>query len=246
MRQMPRFEAKVFLKVLAGLLGGLVVSLLVLSLWVPKAASGDYRPAVLSTVVLPLGCFVGWLLSGSRARTPTAAAACFALYFLSAFAAARIRTFLPAWDYFYTVAGVQAAGGLALAVGLGFYGRALPQVERLRAARDTAGLCALLRQGSPEEQREAARALGEIGDPEGRPALREALKAVGAQHAVPLEVRRAAADALVGLATAEDIPDLEAALQNADPSLRRRIREVLRWIEVDEAAGRQPRPGRTG
>lgn len=237
---MPRLEAKVFLKVLIGLLGGLVAALLVLFLWVPKAAPGDYRPAVLSTVVLPLGCFVGWLLSGSRARAPTAAATCFALYFLSAFAAARIRTFLPAWDYFYTVAGIQATGGLALAVGLGFHGRGLFQVERLRASRDTAGLCALLRRGSPEEQREAARALGEIGDPEGRQALLEALKAED------LQVRRAAAEALIGLATAADVPDLEAALEDADPLLRRRIREVLRWIEVDEAAGRRLHTGRTG
>lgn len=240
MKQMLRFEAKVFLKVLAGLLGGLAVALLILFLWVPKATSGDYRPAVLSTVVLPLGCFVGWLLSGSRARAPTAAATCFALYFLSAFAAARIRTFIPAWDYFYTVAGVQAIGGLVLAVGLGFYGRALPQVERLRAARDTAGLCALLRQGNPEEQREAARALGELGDPEGRPALLEALKAED------LQVRQAAADALIGLATAEDVPDLEAALESPDPILRRRIREALRWVEGSEAADRRLRPGRTG
>ncbi len=240
MRQRLRFEASVFLKVLIGLLGGLGAALLDLFLWAPQAAPGDYRPAVLSTVVIPLGGFIGWILSGSRARPPTAAATCFALYFLSAFAAARIRTFLPTWDYFYTAAGVQAVGGLALAVGLGFHGRGIPQVERLRADRDTAGLCALLRRGNPAEQREAARALGEIGDPEGRPALLEALKAED------LQVRRVAADALVGLATAEDIPDLEAALEDADPSLRRRIREVLRWIEVDEAAGRRLRPGRTG
>ncbi len=246
MRQM--FEAGVFLKVLIGFLGGLVVALLDLFLWAPQATPGDYRPAVLSTVVIPLGCFIAWLLSGSRARAPTAAATCFALYFLSAFAAARIRTFLPqgsgqvlpALDYFYTVVGVQAFGGLALAVGLGFHGRGLPQVGRLRAARDVAGLCALLRRGNPEEQGEAARALGEIGEPESRPALLEALRAGD------LRVRRAAADALVGLATTEDVPDLEAALKDPDPSLRRRVREVLRWIEVDDAAGWRKCPGRTG
>ncbi|MGB9723623.1 MAG: HEAT repeat domain-containing protein [Chloroflexia bacterium] len=229
-----------FLKVLAGLTVGLVAALLILLLWVPQAAQGEYRPAVLSTVVLPLGLFLGWLLSGSRSRAPTAAATCFALYFLSAFAAARIRTFLPAWDYFYTVSGVQAVGGLALAVGLGFHGRGLPQVERLRAERDTAGLVALLRRGNPEEQREAARALGEIGHPEGRPALLEALKAED------LQVRRAAAEALIGLATAEDVPVLAAALESPDPILRRRVREALRWVEGGEAAGRRLRPGRSG
>jgi hypothetical protein len=220
-----RQNAGISLKVLAGLLVGLAAALLILLLWVPRVAPGEYRPAVLSTVVLPLGLFLGWLLSGSRARTATAVATCFGLYFLSAFAAARIRTFLPAWNYFYTVAGVQAVGGLALAVGLGFYGRGLPQVERLRAARDVAGLCALLRQGSPEERREAARALGDLGDPAGRPALREALRTG------EIEVRRAAAEALIGLATAEDVPDLEAAAAGADPVLRRRAREALRWIE---------------
>lgn len=234
MRRMPGFEAKVFLKVLAGLLGGLTAALLILFLWVPQAAPGDYRPAVLSTVVLPLGCLLGWLFSGSRARAPTASATCFALYFLSAFAAARIRTFLPAWNYFHTVAGVQAVAGLVLAVGLGFHGRGLPQVERLRNVTD---LSALLRRGSPEEQREAARILGEIGDPEGRPALLEALKAED------LQVRRAAAEALVGLATAEDVPILESALEGSDPLFRRRVREALRWIE---GADRPPRPGRTG
>jgi len=44
-------------------------------------------------------------------------------------------------------------------------------------------------------------------------------------------VRRAAAEALIGLATAEDVPDLEAAAAGADPVLRRRAREALRWIE---------------
>jgi hypothetical protein len=218
------FDKAIFLATLSGVVLGAAVGVALLLWVVPAAGKGDYRPAVLSTVVVPLGCLIGWLDSGSRERAPTAAVACFGLYFLSAFAAARLGTFFAGLNYFWAVVGVQGLGGLGLAVLLGFLGPGVPQVERLKDARDVASLAALLCRGSPRERLEAARALGSLGEASARPALLEAL----GDPSVP--VCREAAAGLVGLATAEDVPALQAALQHSDPVVRRRARQALRWI----------------
>jgi HEAT repeat protein len=127
--------------------------------------------------------------------------------------------------YFPTVVGVQAVGGVGLAVLLGFLGRGFPQVERLRDAGDTAGLAQLLREGNPPERQEAARALGALGSQEARPALLAALQDPDAA------VRRHALAALVGRARPEDRPRLEALQQHPDRRTQRLAREVLHWIE---------------
>lgn len=217
------FDRAILLKVLLGTVVGAAVGAALLLWAVP--GTDDYRPAVLSTIVVPLGCFVGWLFSGSRERAGTAAIVCFGLYFLSAFAAARLGTLVPAWRYFPTVVGVQTVGGVGLAVLLGFLGRGLPQVERLRDAGDAAGLARLLREGTPPERQEAARALGALGGAESRPALLAALDDADAA------VRQHALAALVGLARPEDRPRLEALRQHPDRRTQRLAREVLRWIE---------------
>ncbi len=219
------FDKSILIRVLLGVACGALVGVAFLLWWVPAAPKGDYRPAVLSTIVVPLGCLIGWLLSGSRERAPTAAVACFGLYFLSAFAAARLGTFFAGLNYFWTVVGVQGVGGLGLAVTLALLGRGVPQVERLRDARDVDGLAQMLSQGSLRERLEAARALGTLGEPAARPALLRALQDSSAA------VCREAAAGLIGLATAEDVPVLRAALQHSDPAVRRRARRALRWIE---------------
>jgi len=235
MSDSTRFDWAILLRVLAGVALGALAGLAVLWWAVPAAPKGEYRPAVLSTLLVPLGCFVGWIVSGSRERAGTAAVASFGLYFLSAFAAARLRT-LPAislgaislnpagWSYFWLVVVVQALGGLGIAVVLALRGRGLQQVERLKRARDLAGLEALLRSGTLSERREAARALGDLGEASARPALLAAL------DDSDVGVVREAAAALIGLATAQDRPRLEALRQHADPVIRRRAHAALRWI----------------
>ena len=131
-----RFDLTVFLVVLAGIGTGAVVAVTLYLVMDPsRAVQVVSRPAVLSTLVIPLGCLVGWLLSRSRERAPTAAMACFGLYFLSAFLAARLGTFFPRWNYFATILIVQSVAGLGLAVVLGFVGRE----ERPRPAGEPAG-----------------------------------------------------------------------------------------------------------
>lgn len=223
MAETGKLDRAIFFRVLLGTAAGTAVGAGLL-LWAVPATS-DYRPAVLSTIVVPLGCFLGWLLSSSRERAGAAAIVCFGLYFLSAFAAARLGTLIPDWRYFPTVVGVQSVGGVGLAVLLGFLGRGLPQVERLRDAGDIAGLARLLHQGEPPERREAARALGALGGAEARPALLAAL-----DDADPL-VRQHALAALVGRAHPTDRPRLEAFRQHPDRRTQRLAREVLRWIE---------------
>ncbi len=226
MRGADRFDGTIFLRVLTGVLLGSAVGV-VLLLWViPNAV--DYRPAVLSTIVVPLGCFGGWVISPSRERAPTAALACFGLYFLSAFVAARLGTIAP-WNYFPTVVGVQTAAAAGLAVLLGFLGRGSPQVEKLRAAGDLAALASLVRQGGLPERLEAVRALSVLGQEQARPVL---LAALNDEDGL---LRREALSALVGLATEADVPRLEALLGEPDPSVRRRALRVLRWIEGDAA-----------
>lgn len=221
---MRSFDASIFFKVVAGTALGAAGGAALL-LWAVPGAGNDYRPAVLSTVLVPLGCFWGWLLSGSRERAGTAAAACFGLYFLSAFAAARLGTLFPALRYFPTTLGVQSAAALGLAAVLGFLGRGVPQVEKLYDARDTAGLAALLREGTLAERAAAARSLGALGTPEARPSLLAALDDPEPQ------VRQEALAGLVGLAQAEDRPCLEAWARRGEKRARRLAREALRWIE---------------
>ncbi len=218
------FDAAVFFRVIAGTALGAAGGAALL-LGVVPGAGDDYRPAVLSTILVPLGCFLGWLLSGSRERAGTAAAACFGLYFLSAFAAARLGTIFPALRYFPTTLGVQSAAALGLATALGLLGRGVPQVEKLYDARDTAGLAALLREGPPPERAAAARALGALGTPDSRPPLLAALEDPDPQ------VRREALAGLVGLAQEEDRPRIAGWLQHDEARTRRLAREVLRWIE---------------
>lgn len=231
-----RFDGIVFFRVIAGVAFGAVASAALLLWAVPAMPQADYRPAVLSTVLVPLGCFLAWLWSGSRERAGTAAVASFALYFLSAFAAARLRT-LPAmslgawtwdpgaWSYFWLVVIVQAVGGLAIAAVLGSLGRGLTEVERLKGAGDVPGLVTLLLNGNARQRREAARALGSLtAEPGVRPALLQALEDAD------VAVVREALGALVGLAVAEDRPRLEALLGHADPAVRRRARRALGWI----------------
>lgn len=231
-----RVDPTILLRVLAGLAVGVLVGLALLLWAVPAAVKDDYRPAVLSTLVVPLGLLLGWLLSGSRERAATAAVTSLGLYFFSAFVAARLRT-LPAavlgtvsldpagWDYFWLVAIVQAVAGLGIAVVLALLGRGWPRVERLKDAGDVAGLEALLQSGSPAERGEAARALGSLDEAAVRPALLSALDDGDAA------VTREVLGALVGLATAADRPRLEALRQHPDPAVRRRAREALRWVE---------------
>lgn len=221
-RKSGPFDPGVFLRVSIGLLLGTVVGVVLYLGVVPEAAT--FRPAVLSTVAIPLGCFFGWSSSSSREGAPTAALACFGLYFLSAFAAARWGTLFPEHRYFGTVLWMQALAGLVLALMLGRAGRTPPQVEELREAGDRAGLAGLLEEGGPRERREAVRALGVLGGAQARPALLEAL---GDPH---LPVRREAAAALIGVAGAEDVPALEAALRDRDAIVRQRALEALRWI----------------
>jgi hypothetical protein len=223
MAKTGNLDRMVFLKVLLGTAAGAAVAAALL-LWAVPATT-DYRPAVLSTIVIPLGCFCGWLLSGSRERAPTAAVVCFGLYFLSAFAAARLGTLSASWPYFPTVAGVQTVGGIGLAVWLGLLGRGCPQVEQLLDARDVAGLARLLREGQPYERREAARALGNLEGPEASAALLAVLDEAGPQ------LRCAALSALVGRTRPEDAPRLEALRSDPDRRTRRLAREALRWIE---------------
>ena len=132
MAQAGRFEGTIFFTVLAGVVAGAAAGLGLLLGVVPGAA--NYRPAVLSTVLIPLGCLTAWLLSPSRERPTTAGLVCFSLYFVSAFAAARLGTFFSSWSYFYSVLGVQTLGGAVLALLLGFAGRARPEVEQLSEA----------------------------------------------------------------------------------------------------------------
>jgi len=221
-----RLDSTIFLRGLGGVALGAAVAV-ALNLWVIPGAA-DYRPAVVSTIVVPLGCFLGWLLSPSRERAPAAAVVCFALYFLSAFAAARLGT-LTQWDYYHTIVGVQGLAGLGLALYLGFAGRALPEVERLSDARDVAGLAAVLQQGTAPERLEAVRALGNLGGVEVRPALLVALDD-GDER-----VRYQAVTALTGLATEADVPRLAALLECPEPRVRRRVLEVLRWVEGETA-----------
>lgn len=222
-----RFDAVIVLAVSAGVAVGAAAGWILVLAVVPEAAT--HRPAVLSTLVIPLGCFLGWVLSPSRERVATAAPVCFGLYFLSAFAAARLGTFFSEWDYFHTILWVQAGGGLALALALAAGGRALPEVERLRQAGDTAGLADLLLRPMARERWEAARALGELGEEEARLPL---LEAIGDAEA---RVRRMALSALVGRASGEDVPRLELALADQDRAVRLQALEVLRWIEEQPA-----------
>jgi hypothetical protein len=224
MAKAVRFDSAIFFRALAGTAVGTALGVALL-LWVVPGAGNDYRPAVLSTIVVPLGCFAGWLLSGSRERAGTAALVCFGLYFLSAFAAARLGTLVESFKYFPTVVGVQSLGAVGLAVLLGFLGRGLPQVERLRDARDVAGLAALLHDGAPRERWEAARALGAVGGEASRPALLAALDDTDPA------VRRAALAGLVGLARPEDRPRLEGFRTHPDRRTQHLAREVLHWIE---------------
>ncbi len=226
MRKANSFDKRVFLWVLAGVLvGGLLGAALLL--WVVPG-NKDYRPAVLTTIAVPVGCFVGWLLSSSRERAPTAALSCFGLYFLSAFAAARVATWTGS-NYFRVIVPLQVLAGIGIAVLLGIAGRALPKVERLQDDRDTSGLAELLRQGSPLERREAARALGALGEESAREPL------VAALADPDVLVARQAAAGLVGLATPADLPQLEAALRHSDPVVRRKALQALRWVDGDAA-----------
>jgi len=223
MAKRKKFDRSILFRVLLGTAVGAAVGA-ALILWAVPSTS-DYRPAVLSTVVVPLGCFVGWLLSGSRERAGTAAIACFGLYFLSSFAAARLGTLIAGWSYFPMVVGVQSVGGAGLALLLGFLGPGLPQVEQLRDAGDADGLARLLHEGPLFERREAARALAALGRQETRHALLNALDDTDAA------VRQQALAALVGLAQPEDRSRLEALRQHPDRRTQRLAREVLHWIE---------------
>jgi hypothetical protein len=217
------FDGAITFRILLGTAVGAAGGVALL-LWLVPGAGSDYRPAVLSTILVPLGCFAGWLLSGSRERAATAAVVCFGLYFLSAFAAARLGTLVAIFTYFPTVLGVQSLGAVGLALGLGFLGRGVPQVERLGDARDVAGLARLLREGDARERLEAARALAALGGTEARNPLLSAL-----DDAEP-QVRCEALAGLAGLAEPEDRPRLEALRQNPDRRTRRLAREALRWI----------------
>jgi hypothetical protein len=175
-------------------------------------------------MVIPLGCFIGWILSSSRERAMTAGLACFGLYFFSAFVAARLDAFVDTWEYFDTVLWVQAIAGFGLALYLAFSGRALPRVEKLVRQGDTAGLVTLLDRGEPAERLEAVRALGRLRGQVRRPL-------VDALEDADVPVRREAAQALIGVATAEDVPALVDVLGSGDAVVRRRALEALRWIE---------------
>lgn len=223
MTETGKFDLTILWRVFLGTAAGAAVGAALLLWAVP--GTRDYRLAVLSTIVVPLGCFLGWVLSGSRERAGTAALACFGLYFLSSFAAARLGTLMADWSYFPTVLGVQSVSGVGLAVLLAFLGRGLPQVERLRDAGDVAGLARLLHEGNLPERREAARALGTLGLQEARPTLLAALDDANAA------VQQQALAALVGLAQPEDRPRLETLRQHPDRRTQRLAREVLHWIE---------------
>jgi len=227
MTKLGEFDRNIFMTVLAGAVLGTVTGL-ALHLWViPEAA--NHRPAILSTILVPLGCFLAWLLSPSRERAATAALVCFSLYFLSAFAAARLGTFFASWSYFRTILGVQALGGGAIALVLGFAGRVRPEVERLRTSAAVTDLVELAQQGSPPQRLEAVRALADLSKPGSHPAILEALNDTVAP------VRREAARALIGRARAEDVPRLQISLQDPDPVVQRLAREALGWVEGHEA-----------
>lgn len=229
MAEAGKFDRTIFLAVLVGVLLGAAGGVTLTRWVVPVAAS--FRPAVLSTVVVPLGCFVGWVLSPSREPAHVAAWVCFGLYFLSTFAAARLGTFFPGWDYFGAVLWVQSGGGIALAIGLSLSGRAVPGVEQLLQDRDAVGLAGRLGEGTPDERLAAVQALALLGGQEAASAFLQALEDDDAR------VRRAAIGALVGRAVPDDVPRLEAALSDADGLVRRRSLEALRWIESKQARG---------
>ncbi len=109
-----RFCPSRFLSVLGGVAAGTAVAA-ALAWWaIPRAA--DLRPAILCTVLIPIGCGLGWALGSGRQDIATVVWACLGLYLLSAFAAARLVTFFPAWNYWRTLVPLQAVGGTALAL----------------------------------------------------------------------------------------------------------------------------------
>lgn len=226
MTKLGKFDRNIFMTIWAGAALGTAAGL-VLHLWViPEAA--NYRPATLSTILVPLGCFMGWLFSPSRERAATAVLVCFSLYVLSAFAAARLGTF-ENWNYFRTILGVQALGGTAMALVLGFAGRALPEVERLRASGAVTGLAELVRQGTPHQRLEAVRTLADLSKPQPHPAILAALD----DSAAP--VRREAARALIGQAGSEEVARLQVSLQDPDTVVQHLALEALGWIESPAA-----------
>lgn len=108
-----RFCRSRFLRVLGGVAAGTAVAAALAWRAIPRAA--DVRPAILSTVLIPIACGLGWALGNRRQEVGTVIWACLGLYLLSAFAAARLVTLFPAWNYWRTLVPLQAAGGTALA-----------------------------------------------------------------------------------------------------------------------------------
>ncbi|MGC8874383.1 MAG: hypothetical protein ACP5SI_08060 [Chloroflexia bacterium] len=112
-----RFYGARFLRVVGGVIAGTGIAALLVWWAIPRTTSP--RPAVLSTLLVPIGCGLGWALGCGKRRVGTAIWAALGLYLLSAFAAARLVTLFPSWNYWRTLVPLQAAGGLALAVAAG-------------------------------------------------------------------------------------------------------------------------------
>ncbi|MBN1483951.1 MAG: HEAT repeat domain-containing protein [Chloroflexia bacterium] len=221
--RMQSFDRAIFLTVLGGVLVGLAAGLL-LQAWAMPTAS-NYRPAVWSTVLVPLACLLAWRFSPSREGLATALLACLSLYILSAFAAARLAALLSGWTYFELLPWLQALAGAGLALVLARSGRAQPSVERLREAQSLAELAALSREGTAAEREQALQALEQIQGESARPALLAAL-----DDKTP-RVRQRAAQLLAGRAQPEDVPRLQRLLRDPLPTVRRAALETLRWTE---------------
>jgi len=102
--------------------------------------------------------------------------------------------------------------------------------ERLKALGDLEGLCELLDHQDPENRSQAARILGEIGQP------RSAARLVRALADEVWEVRSAVKDALICLGDAA-LLELEAGLDLSDTQTRRWIGETICAIGGPDATG---------
>lgn len=102
-----------------------------------------------------------------------------------------------------------------------------PSIKKLQAKRDIAGLTEALYEPDPLRARDAAEALGRLGDPQAGPALIDALQDEAVRDAAAaalLAMRSEVVDILV-MALRQAHPDVRAASQN--PSVRAAIAGIL-------------------